>query len=198
MWSASSRILDQVAGLLQLSVAFLCLDVENNNCMNSYSFTYLDSDRDRCHRLCAFDRRITDTRNFHQSCRTTDITDPWYRDVVRNTLANIHSMFNIPRLGLSVPLCVWMTSRRSQGRELNTPAELPLDTMTPQASRSRAAPSLQISKTHWVVLSFWITTQQYGFDMIIYLRNKQAHHQQPSLYSCQEEHHGTGLGEATC
>lgn len=106
-------------------------------------------------------------------------------------------MFNIPRIGLSAPSCVWMTSRRSQGRELNTPAELPLDTMTSQASRSRAAPSLRISKTQWVVLSFWIATQLYDFDITIYLRNKQAHHQQPSLYSCQEEHHGTGLGEAT-
>lgn len=108
-------------------------------------------------------------------------------------------MFNIPRLGSSAaPSCVWMTSRRSQGRELNTPAELPLSTMAPQASRSRAAPALRISTTQWSVLTFSITTPQYCFDMTIYLRNKQVHHQQPSLYSCQEEHHGTGLGEVTC
>lgn len=116
----------------------------------------------------------------------------------KHTTKHTH-MFNIPRLGSSAaPSCVWMTSRRSQGRELNTPAELPLDTMAPQASRSRAAPLLRISITQWSVLTFLITTPQYWFDMTIYRRNKQVHHQQPSLYSCQEEHHETGLGEVTC
>lgn len=81
----SSLILDHVASPLQLSVAFLHLDVDINYCINSRIHTHLDSDGDRRHRMCVFNGTKSHTWNSHQSCRSTNTTHPWYRDNVRNT-----------------------------------------------------------------------------------------------------------------
>lgn len=72
----SALILDHVASPPELSVAFLGLDVEMNYCINSCIHTHLDSDGDRYLRKCVFDRTKPDAWNSHQSCRTTDATDP--------------------------------------------------------------------------------------------------------------------------